>query len=140
MRVGVEPFRQGWQIWRNKRHGLGGEAAERTLIATMAGRRVLGRSFVVDLDAELRRVAEHRLKLGGDRSVIGAGEGGRRKCGRRCGGEKLNDERECDNECGQGGGPRDRQIAASPRSAPGFSVTAQVTVPSPAPYFRAVLC
>ena len=56
---------------------------------------VLGRRFVVvDLDAELRSVAKHRLELGGDRRVIGAGESGRGKRRRRRGGEKLNDERE----------------------------------------------
>ena len=102
---------QGRQVWRDKGHGLGGEAAERTLIATMAGRRVLGRRFVVvDLGAELRRVAEERLKLGGDRRVIGAGEGGRGKRLRRRGGEKLNDERECDEKRGPGR-PEQRQAA-----------------------------
>ena len=132
--------RQGRQVWRDKGQGLGGEAAERTLIATMAGRRVLGGRFVVvDLDAELGGVAKERLKLGGDGRVIGASESGRGKRRRRRGGEKLNDERERDNEGGQRRAPR-RSIAASPRSTPRFSVAAQVTVPSPAPYFRASLC
>jgi hypothetical protein len=65
----------------------------------MAGRRMLGRDLVVaDLDAELGRVAEERLKLGGDRRVIGAGEGGRGDRRRRRGGEKLNDKRERDEK------------------------------------------
>jgi hypothetical protein len=140
MRLAFKPTGQGRQVWRDKRHGLSGEAAERTLIATMAGRVALGGRFVVvDLDAELCGVPKERLKLRGNRRVISAGEGRRRKRRRRRGGEKLKDEGERDNESRQGGGPRDRQIAASPRSAPRFSVTAQVTVPSPAPYFREVL-
>jgi hypothetical protein len=99
MRLAIKSTRQGRQIWRDKRHGLGGEAAERTLIATMAGRRVLGRSLVVvDLDAELGGVAKERLELGGDRRVIGAGESGRGDRRRRRGGEKLNDKRECDDK------------------------------------------
>ena len=56
MRVAVELLRQGRQVRRDKGHSLSGEAAERALIAAMAERRVLGRSFVVvDLDAELRQ-------------------------------------------------------------------------------------
>jgi hypothetical protein len=94
MRLAIKSAPQGRQIRRDKRHGLSGEAAERTLIATMAGRRVLGRSLVVvDLDAELGGVAKERLKLGCDRHVIGAGEGGRGDRRRRRGGEKLNDKR-----------------------------------------------
>src|ERR1700722_4282929 len=99
--VGMELIRQGRQIWRDKGHGLGGEPAERTLIAAMAGRRMLGRGLVVaDLDAKLGRVAEERLKLGRDRRVIRAGEGGRggRRRGRGRGGEKLNDKRERDEK------------------------------------------
>ena len=65
MRLAFKPTGQGGQVWRNKRHGLSGEAAQRTLIAAMAGRRVLGRSLVVvDLDAELGGIAKERLKLG----------------------------------------------------------------------------
>ena len=103
MRLALEPAGQGRQVWRDKGHRLGGEAAERALIAAMAGRRVLGRRFVVvDLDAELGGIAKERLKLGGDRRVIGAGESGRSKGRRRRGGEKLNDERKRDEKCGQG--------------------------------------
>jgi len=102
MRLAFKPTGQGRQVWRDKRHRLGGEAAERTLIATMAERRVLdGRFVVVDLNAELRRVAEQRLELGGDRSVIGAGESGRGERWRGRGGEKLNDQRKRDEERGQ---------------------------------------
>jgi hypothetical protein len=125
MRLAIKSTGQGRQVWRDKGHGLGGEAAQRTLIATMAGRRVLGRRFVVvDLDAELGGVAKERLKLGGNRRVIGAGEGGRGKRRRRRGGEKLNDKRECDNEDGEGRTPSDRPIAALPRSTPHSSVAA----------------
>jgi hypothetical protein len=55
-------------------------------------------AVIVSVDAEFRRVAEDRLELGSDRRVIGASEGGRRQRGRGRGGEKLNDERERDNE------------------------------------------
>jgi hypothetical protein len=100
--VGVEPLRQGRQVWGDKGYGLRGEAAERTLIAAMAGRCVLRLGFiVVDLDAELGRVAKDRLELGGDRRVIGAREGRRGKPRRRRSGEKLDDERERDEERGQ---------------------------------------
>ena len=78
MRVAVETFRQRRNVGGYESHGLSGEAAERTLIAAMAERRMLaGRAVIVDVRAELRRVAEDRLELGGDRCVIGAGEGGR---------------------------------------------------------------
>jgi hypothetical protein len=88
IRVAVESLRQSGSVTGHKRYGLTGEAAERALIAAMAERRVLARNFVVvDLDAELRSVAEHRLELGGDRRVIGAGEGGSRERWRRRGGE-----------------------------------------------------
>ena len=101
MRVAAELLGRGRQIRRDKRDSLSGEAAERTLIATMAKRRVLRRSFiVVDLNAELRRVAKERLKLGGDRGVIAAGGNGRGKSRRGRSGEKLNDQRKCDEECG----------------------------------------
>jgi hypothetical protein len=99
MRLAVKSTRQGRQVWRDKGNGLGGEAAQRTLIATMAGRRVLGGRFVVvDLDAELGGVAKERLKLGGDRRVIGAGEDGRGDRRRSRSGEKLNDKRERDEK------------------------------------------
>jgi hypothetical protein len=78
MRIAVEPLRQSRTVGGEKRHGLRCEAAERALIAAMAEWRVLRWSFVaVDLDAELRSVAEHRLELCGNRRVIGAGESGR---------------------------------------------------------------
>ena len=117
VRVASEPLRQGGQIWRNKRYRLRGEAAERALIAAMAGRRVLGRSLVVvDLDAELGGIAKERLKLGGDRRVIGAGESGR-GYRRRCrSGEKLNDKRKRDEKRGPGRAPSDR--APFPRRVP----------------------
>ena len=99
MRVAIEPLWQGRQVPRHKRHSLSGEAAERTLIAAMASRVVVGGRFlVVDLDAELGSVAKERLKLGRDRRVIGASESRRSKSGRRRGGEKLNDERKRDDE------------------------------------------
>ena len=78
MRVAREPLGQNRSVGGGKCHGLGGEAAERALIAAMAEWRVPRWSFVaVDLDAELRSVAEHRLELCGNRRVIGAGESGR---------------------------------------------------------------
>ena len=99
MRFAFKPTGQGRQVWRDKGHSLSGEAAERTLIAAMAGRVVVdGRFVVVDLDAELSGVAKERLKLGRDRRVIGASESRRSKSGRRRGGEKLNDERKRDDE------------------------------------------
>jgi hypothetical protein len=74
------------------------------------------------MDAELRRVAEDRLELGGDRSFIGAGESGRGQSRRRRGGEKLNDQRKRDEDCGKRGSER-RQAglrASSPkRKCPG---------------------
>ena len=103
MRVAGEPLRQRRQVWRDIRHGLSGEAAEGTLIAAMAmaGRRVLaGRAVIIDVGAQLRRIAEDRLELGHDRRVIGAGECGRSERGRRGGGEQLDDEREHDEESG----------------------------------------
>jgi len=54
------------------------------------------------LRAELRRVAEDRLELGGDRRVIGASESRRGERRRGRGGEQLNNERERDDKCGQG--------------------------------------
>jgi hypothetical protein len=78
MRGAVELLRQSRNVGGDKRHGLRCEAAEWALIAAMAERRVPGRNFVVvDLDAELRSVAEDRFELGGDRRVIGPGEGSR---------------------------------------------------------------
>ena len=103
MRIAAEPLRQGRQVWRDKRHGLRGEAAERTLIAATTARRVLAGGFViVDVGAELRRIAEDRLELGGDRRVISASESRRGERRRGRGGEQLNNERERDDECGQG--------------------------------------
>jgi hypothetical protein len=95
---------------------LRGKAAEWALIAAMAGRRVLGRSLVVvDLDAELGGIAKERLKLGGDRRVIGAGESGR-GYRRRCrSGEKLNDKRKRDEKRGPGRAPSDRAPSPAPR-------------------------
>jgi hypothetical protein len=94
MRFAFKPTGQGRQVWRDKRHSLSGEAAQRTLIAAMARWVVLdGRFVVVDLDAELSGVAKERFELGGDRRVIGAGENGRGKSRRRGRGKKLNDER-----------------------------------------------
>ncbi len=78
MCVAVETFRQRRNVGGYESHGLSGEAAERTLVAAMAERRMLaGRAEIVDVRAELRRIAEDRLELGGDRRVIGADKGGR---------------------------------------------------------------
>ena len=41
------------------------------------GRMLAGRAEIVDVRAELRRIAEDRLELGGYLCVIGAGERGR---------------------------------------------------------------
>ena len=103
VRVAVEPLRQGRRIGEDKRHALGGAPAERALIAAIAARRVLvGRAVVVDVGAEFRRVAERRLEFGRDRGVVGAGEGGRRERRRGRRGEQLDDQREGDEERGQG--------------------------------------
>ena len=135
MRLAIKATRQGRQIWRDKRHGLGGEAAERALIATMAGRRVLDRSLVVvDLDAELGGVAEKRLEFGGDRRVIGAGESGRGHRRRRRGGEKLNDERERDKEGRKRRPERGRAALSAPVPKRKFSAAeAHQNIP-PMPY------
>jgi hypothetical protein len=101
MRVGVERLRQGRRVGRDKRHGLSGEAAERTLIATMAGSVLRRRALIVGMGAQLRCVAKQRLELGGDRSVVGAGESGRGQSRRRRGREKLNDQRKRDEDCGK---------------------------------------
>jgi hypothetical protein len=115
MRVAVEPLWQARQIWRDEGYDLGGEAAERTLIAAMTGRRALDRRFVVvDLDAELRRIAKQRLKLGGNGGVIGAGESGRGQSRRRGGGKKLNDERNRDEKRGQGRTERGQAALRAP--------------------------
>jgi hypothetical protein len=114
MRFAFEPTGQRRQVWRDKRDGLSSEAAERTLIAAMAGWVMLDRRFVVaDLDAELGGVAEERLELSGDRRIVGAGENGRGKSRGRRGGEKLNDERQR-NDKGRERRPARRQAALCP--------------------------
>jgi hypothetical protein len=100
VRVAVEPLRQRRQVRWDKRHRLSGEAAERTLIATMAGPVLRRRALIVGMDAELRRAAKQRLEFRCDRCVIGSGESGRGQSRRRRGGEKLNDERKRDQERG----------------------------------------
>ena len=69
---------------------------------------------VVDLDAEFGGVAEKRLEFGGDRRVIGAGESGRGHRRRRRGGEKLNDEREGDEEGRERRPERRRAVLSAP--------------------------
>jgi hypothetical protein len=116
MRFASKPTVQGRQVRLDKRHSLSGESAKRTLIAAMAGRVVLDRRFVVvDLNAELGGVAKERLKLGGDRRIIGAGEGRRGKSRRRRGGEKLNDERKRNDKCGQRRAERPQAALRAPR-------------------------
>ena len=66
-----------------------------------AWRVLAGRAVIIDVGAKRRRVAEERLEFGGDRRIIGAGEGGRGERRRGSSGEKLNDERERDDEGGQ---------------------------------------
>jgi len=111
MRFAFNATGQFRQVWRDKRHSLGGEAAKRTLIAAMAKWAMLdGRLVVVDLDAELGGVAKERLKLGRDRRVIGASESGRGESRRRGGGKKLNDERKR-NDKGREPGPERRRAA-----------------------------
>ena len=88
MRVAVEPLGQGQQVGRNIGHGgLGGEAAERTLVAARTGGVLAGSPAIVRMGAELSRVPEQRFELGGDRCVIGAGESRGGDWGRRRGGE-----------------------------------------------------
>ena len=76
MRVAIDSARQDRRLWRHERRYVGGAAAEKTLITAMAGAVLRRRALVLDMDAELRRFAEDRLKLGGDRRIIGAGESG----------------------------------------------------------------
>jgi len=117
MRVAVEPLRRRRQIRRDERDGPSEEAAKRTLIATMAGRWVFRRNFVVvSLYAKLGRIAKQRPKLGGDRCVIGAGESGRGQSRRCRGGEKLNDQRKRDQKRSQG--RAERPQAALPAPSP----------------------
>ncbi len=118
MRVALEPLGQGREVWRNVRHSLSGEAAERALIAAMAGPVLRRRALIAGVGAELRIGAEDRLELGGDRRVISARESGRGKGWRRRGGEQLDDERERDEKRGQARAPR-----ILPRGSPvtGFS-------------------
>ena len=79
----------------------------------MAGGRVVqGRAMIVDVGAKLRRIAKDRFELGGGRGLVGLGEGGRRKRGRR-GGEKLDGKRERGEERGQG---RAKRREAAPRA------------------------
>ena len=88
LRIRLDFFRQRRSVAGEESHGLSGEAAERTLIAATAERRVLARpAVIVDVGAEFRCVAEDRLELCADRRVIGASEGGRSDRGRRRGGE-----------------------------------------------------
>ena len=75
----------------------------------MLGRRLV----VVDLDTELGGIAKERLELRGDRRVIGASESGRGHRRRRCGGEKLNDERKGDKKGAQ---PRPERRRAALRA------------------------
>ena len=102
----------------------------------MAGRRVLGRTFVVvDLDAELGGVAKERLELGGDRRVVCAGESGRGHRGRRRSGKKLNDERKRDEHCGPGRAPPVRAPSPAPRPKQKFpAAEAHQNIP-PMPLF-----
>ena len=53
MRFAFEFYRQRRQVWCDKRYRLGGEAAERTFIAAMAGM-LCGRFVVVDVNAQFR--------------------------------------------------------------------------------------
>ncbi len=82
----------------------------------MAGPVLPRRALIVGMGAELRRVAEKRLELGGDRRVIGAGESGRGHRRRRRRGEKLNDEGKRDEQRGPGRAPLDRAPSPAPRS------------------------
>ncbi len=78
MSIAFETSWQGQNVRGYESHGLGSEAAERAFVAAMAERRMLaGRAVIVDVGAERRGVAEDRPEFGGDRCVIGAGEGGR---------------------------------------------------------------
>jgi hypothetical protein len=113
MRFAFESTGQRRQVWRDKRYRLGGEAAERTLIAAMAGV-LCGRFVVVDVNAQFRCVTKERLELGGDRRVIGAGESGRGQSRRRRGGEQLNDERQHDENGGQARAERRQTALCAP--------------------------
>ncbi len=98
MRLAIDAAGQDRQVWRDKRHSLSGEAAERALIAAMAGPVLRWRALIVNMGAKLGGVAKERLELGCDRRVIGAGESRRGHRRRRRSGEKLNDERERDEK------------------------------------------
>jgi hypothetical protein len=118
MRVG-DPFRRRWNLRRREDGGLSGEAAERALIAAMPGGRVLVRRAIVDVGAECGRIAEGRFELGRYRGVVRPSEGRRGERRRRCGGEKLNDKRERDDESGEPRAKRAQPSGRSPRSTPG---------------------
>ena len=133
---GVEPVWQGRGIGRDERRRLSDESAQRTLVVAMiAGTVRRGRALVVDMGAEGRGVAENRLEISGDRRRIVAQNrpGERLLVGH---GDQLDEEAERDDERGQSRVQRNPPIATSPRSTPGFSAAAQLTIPSPAPDFR----
>jgi hypothetical protein len=60
-------------------------------------------------------VAKERLELGGDCRVIGAGESRRGHRGRRCGGEKLNDQRKGDEKGRKRRAERSQAAPSAPR-------------------------
>ncbi len=71
------------------------------MIAARAAWRTLGRRAVIaGVGAELRRVAEDRLELGGDRRVIGASENRRGEHRARGGCEQLHEKRKRNHEGG----------------------------------------
>jgi hypothetical protein len=114
MRFAFEPTGQSRQVRRDKRHGLSGEAAKRTLTAAMAEGVMLNRRLVVvDLDAELGSVAKKGLELGGDRRIIGASEGWRGESRPGCDGEQLSYERKSNGKRRQLR-PERRQAALCP--------------------------
>ena len=99
MRIAIKPAGQRRQVWRDKPDGLSSEAANRTLIATMArGVMVRWRFVVVDLDAELSGIAKERLEFDCYRRVISARERRCRERRRRRCGEKLKKERKGDDQ------------------------------------------
>jgi hypothetical protein len=115
VRFAFKPAGQRGQVWRDKPDGLSSEAANRTLIATMARWVMVGWRFVVvDLDAELSGVAKERLEFDRYRRVISAGESRCRKRGRRRGGEELNKKRKGDDQrCERRPQPRRAKLCAT---------------------------
>jgi hypothetical protein len=131
VRIALDALRQRRRVGREESHGPHKRAAERALVAAMAGGPVLsGRGGIVDVRAKRSRVTEDGLQLGGDRGVVGASvrpRGGGRRGGS---GEKLDEKREREDKSGQRG-TKLRRARLCPTDAPFPFGAAAVHVDSP---------